>query len=481
MRILDFEICHKNNEDCRLQNLDSSVVLIHSSLNMTGKTTFIRAILYSLGYNIPDTQMVRFKDYTFKLNVLVKNKQFSLIRDNNIIKINDNEYDLPSDRYLAHQYLFDTTNQGILYNLLATHYFDQEKGWTLLNRGTIIGENKFNIESFFRALNGHENLELINKIDYLETQVRKYKLMFDVGKYQEKVNEEGLKQVSYTTRDEEIEIRLSSLRFREAEIDAEISSLNKVINENKSFVKYIEKKRLTVDYEDITIPVNSKTLTYFSENDDYSLERKKMLINERIKIKNEISQLLVEENQTRSLVDIKDQIELFAEKLSNIDIDVLQMERIINELKKEKQNLEKILQDQTQHNNEWINDFFHIVHSYIDELELPFEMKKLMIFTRKLKGLSGAILHKLVFSYKLGYIKLIEKNLGIKLPIFIDSPNGREVNQQTILKMMEILKRDFSDYQIIIASIHDYKKDFERFIVIEMKRQFFVSSKDQLV
>src|SRR5690606_33070 len=148
---------------------------------------------------------------------------------------------------------------------------------TLLNRGTIIGENKFNIESFFRALNGHENLDLMNKIDYLENQIRKYKLMFDVGKYQEKVNEEGLKQVSYTTRDEEIEIRLSSLRFREEEIDAEISSLNKVIYENKSFVKYIEKKRLTVDYEDITIPVNSKTLTYFSENDDYSLERKKML------------------------------------------------------------------------------------------------------------------------------------------------------------------------------------------------------------
>jgi hypothetical protein len=448
---------------------------------MTGKTTLMRALLYSLGYNIPDTQMVKFKEYVFKLNVEIKNKKFFLIRDNNFIRINDNEYDLPSDRYLAHEYLFNTTNHGLLYNLLASHYFDQEKGWTLLNRGTIIGENKFNIESFFRALNDHENLDVMSQIDYLENQITKYKLMYDVSKYQEKVKEQGLNQIAYLTRNEEIDIKLSSLKFRESEIDSEISSLNKVINENKGFVRYIEKKQLSVDYDGIKIPVNSKTLSYFSENDDYSLERKKMLINERIKIKNEISRILVEVNQTSSLVDIKEQVEVFSNTLSKIEVDAVQIDKIINDLKKEKQKLEKVLQDLTQHNNQWINDFYQIIYSYIDELELPFELKKMMIFTRKLKGLSGAILHKLVFSYKLGYIKLIEMKLGIKLPIIIDSPNGREVNQTTISKMMQILKRDFNDYQIIIASIHDYKGIFDNPIEIEMKRQFFVSSKDETV
>ncbi len=43
-----------------------------------------------------------------------------------------------------------------------------------------------------------------------------------------------------------------------------------------------------------------------------------------------------------------------------------------------------------------------------------------------------------------------------KLPIILDSPSGKEVDQENIKLMMDILKRDFSDHQIIIASIYEY-------------------------
>ena len=66
------------------------------------------------------------------------------------------------------------------------------------------------------------------------------------------------------------------------------------------------------------------------------------------------------------------------------------------------------------------------------------------------------MLHKTVFAFKLAYIIELEKYLNIKLPIILDSPSGKEVDQENIELMMNILKRDFTDNQIIIASIYGY-------------------------
>ena len=91
------------------------------------------------------------------------------------------------------------------------------------------------------------------------------------------------------------------------------------------------------------------------------------------------------------------------------------------------------------------------------------------LFTSNLKELSGALLHKTVFAFRLAYIIEIEKVLNIKLPIILDSPSGKEVDRANIQLMVDILKRDFSDHQIIIASIFEY--DFDTINVIEIKNQ----------
>ena len=78
------------------------------------------------------------------------------------------------------------------------------------------------------------------------------------------------------------------------------------------------------------------------------------------------------------------------------------------------------------------------------------------LFTSNLKELSGAILHKSVFALRLACLTEIQKQLSIKLPILLDSPRGKEIDIDNIKKMIEILNRDFSDNQIIIASIYEY-------------------------
>ena len=88
------------------------------------------------------------------------------------------------------------------------------------------------------------------------------------------------------------------------------------------------------------------------------------------------------------------------------------------------------------------------------------------LFTSNLKELSGAVLHKTVFAFRLAYITEIERAIGVKLPIILDSPSGKEVDQENINLMMDILKRDFSDHQIIISSI--FKYNFDPLKVIEI-------------
>ena len=62
--------------------------------------------------------------------------------------------------------------------------------------------------------------------------------------------------------------------------------------------------------------------------------------------------------------------------------------------------------------------------------------------------------------------------MGISLPILLDSPSGREVDKQNIEEIFKILKEDFNENQIILASIFDnYKLD--EINVIEIKSGIF--------
>ena len=52
------------------------------------------------------------------------------------------------------------------------------------------------------------------------------------------------------------------------------------------------------------------------------------------------------------------------------------------------------------------------------------------------------------------------------LPIIIDSPNGREVERDKVDKMYEVLRRDFADHQLIVATIRDPKLPNQKIIPV---------------
>lgn len=123
----------------------------------------------------------------------------------------------------------------------------------------------------------------------------------------------------------------------------------------------------------------------------------------------------------------------------------------------------------TKSDNQIVKSISEKIIQYGTELGIGNEdtIPQTYLFTSNLKELSGALLHKTAFAFRLAYIGEIEKKLDIKLPIILDSPSGKEVDQENISLMINILKRDFANHQIIIASIFEYNFDDYKKIEIE--------------
>ena len=139
-------------------------------------------------------------------------------------------------------------------------------------------------------------------------------------------------------------------------------------------------------------------------------------------------------------------------------------------MKLQKRKIQEEIRRQTKSGNNVVERLHKCISSYATELgvsETYVSPSKDYIFTNDLKSLSGTILHKIVFSFKLAYIKLIREKTGVILPIIMDSPSGREVKIETVQEMLKIVIRDFSNHQLIIASIYDYMLKNENLIKLE--------------
>lgn len=112
--------------------------LIFSHENSVGKSTLLRILLYGLGYPIPSTKKMNFKQLTVEVTFTKCDKKYSTQRMDNYIQ-------LMSDGNIIYSTLVSTSmnewfalvwdieSPDVLSNLLGTFFLEQDKGWTLLN------------------------------------------------------------------------------------------------------------------------------------------------------------------------------------------------------------------------------------------------------------------------------------------------------------------------------------------------------------
>ena len=161
-------------------------------------------------------------------------------------------------------------------------------------------------------------------------------------------------------------------------------------------------------------------------------------------------------------------LEIFDKRLAAVPINAIAIDMEIKRLEKVLKSIRQEISRKTKSDSGVIQSLYDNMVKYAAELGVGNSetIASNYLFTSNLKELSGAVLHKTVFAFRLAYIQEIQKTLGIKLPLLLDSPSGKEVDQENIQLMVDILKRDFSDNQLIIASIFQYDFDDVNIIII---------------
>lgn len=454
------------------------VNIIYSVENSVGKTTFLRAIFYALGYPVPSTKGIRFDGMEFWITVDNNSIKYKLYRRNSYLSVDDGtnqkDYSLPTDWYEVHSLLTGCDNKNILDNLLGASYMDQEKGWTLLNRGKVIGNISFNIETLVRGLGDKTCDDELLQLEAVKRQLKKYEYMHSVAEYQEAIHEAG-EDIEYDTPDEILDYRVEILKAERDPILDELIQIKSILRKNKLLAEYITEMKLAVQTPaGDEIPVTQETLVGFIDNNKLLSARREMLVADLDKINRKIESFEKQKRKDEQLFKVQTAIEAFDSDIKRISVDAIATQRIIDQLKRERKKLQERILTMTKQDNCVVEELHNCISTYANELGISEEYvapNKDYIFTNDLKSLSGTILHKIVFSFKLAYIRLIKEKTGIILPIVLDSPTGREVEIKTVEKMLQIIQRDYSEHQLIIASIHDYDLNDRK--KIEFKDRLF--------
>ena len=458
----------------------NSVNLIHSSKNSCGKTTLLRFMLYALGYNAPNTRKIKFKNCEAELIVECETiGEVTLFRHSEIsiqatIKNEKRTFVLPEQKNDLHKIIFGTENSDILNNLLGAFYVDQEKGWTLLNRGIVIGSIHFSIEALIRALSGLDCADLIRKETRVSRELEKYRQMFSIAQYRESLAA-GTGELITESYAEEANAIESQLLIRQRSIKAELKRIDYTLSDNKRFKKYVADMKLFVQSPDgTTFPVTENNIVGLNDAIDLLIAKRKIISVEYATISNQLELVQSEKNkefEQISFFKTATQMEIFDRRIANIPMNQVAIKKQITRLEQERKETRDQISSKTKSNNAIVSAISKTMVSYLTELGLGDKdtIPTGYLFTSNLKELSGANLHKTAFAFRLAYIIAIEDALKIKLPIILDSPSGKEVDQANIALMMGLLKRDFSDHQLIIASIFTY--DFDEVKTIEIKER----------
>lgn len=454
--------------------------LIHSEENSRGKTTLLRLLLYSLGYNIPNTKHIKFEDCEVQTQIITddgesiqlirKAREYVTLKSDGIEKT----FILPGQEANLHKIIYGTENIDLLNNILGAFYFDQEKGWTLLNRGVVIGSIRYNIEELIRGIDNIDCTELLQLREQKRQDLQKYNQMFSVSKYKDTIDIES-GNLAVESYNETIESIINQYKIQQNILTNELQRIDKVLKDNQNIKKFIEEIGLLVKLSNgDTIPVTVDNIVGLNDTINYLLAKKKIIASSYNQILSEIKNL--EKNRKKeevqlSFFDNKEDIaDIFDKKIASIPINSKAVVRQITKIEKEIKDINTQIKNLTRTATDTITSIFNNAQKYLSELGLDGQaVTEKYLFTSNLKELSGAILHKTVFAFRLACLMEIEKHLKIKIPIILDSPSGKEIDRQNISKMVNILERYCSGNQIIISSIFEY--DLKNLNKIEIKER----------
>lgn len=458
----------------------SDKTLIWSKINSSGKTTLVRFILYSLCYDIPSTKRINMRNYKVTIDI-TNNKKFRITRNNDSVKLMcldedfEKNYSAENDNYTIHSILFGINNKKTIDNLLGAYYIDQEKGWTLLNRGKVISSRiHFNVDEFILGISNTDVTKYDSDITKLENEIKRYNAILNVVALSEEGNYEFKEDENYTR----LKTKKANIYNSLKEVENQISEIEQIITNNSSLIELIESLKITITIPNIPEPVrvSKDNITDFLINQFILDSQKKELQIERENLNEKLKNTEVELSEYEVLVHVDDISKCVINQVKNSSLNYVDLEHLIGQLKKEKKTAEdqkkqalssnvKILTRLAEKIKEY-GMYLNVFEGYIDKEEN-------YISTSNLKEYTGAIYHKVTLCYRLAYYDCVREFLGLELPFIIDSPGAAEVDVHGMKEMIALIKKVVNNGQIIISSIYNEELNFLQNSTIELENGIF--------
>lgn len=458
-----------------------SKTLITSDENTTGKTTFIRLILYSMGFNIPSTKKINFNKLTTRLFFEKDNEKYQFIRQANKIYLykSDNlidKYILPEDEQTILSYYSNISSPMLLDNFLGTWYFDQEEGWNWLSKGKVIGGNRFNLGEFIEGLMDVNNAELRVKIANNRRELRGYNLLKRNLEYRQQI-ETNFDSNEWNNADK-LNAQLRTLELRISSLSKKVKDLENAQKSDEQFISLISEMKLRIktkngDEELVT----ADNICGFSSHRAFFDARLSILKRQLNKLLKEKANIQDKLKKFTKLFNMESQLDRFNETISELKIDKSTIDSIVNKIRKENRELEKKL-EKSLDRNDYADKIRKKIIEFTNELGVSdyLDVEGNFVDLNEMKQYSGANLHLLAFATHLAYLYVLQEVEKEKYPIIIDSPFGREVTQENVQLMYNLLEKHFNENQIISASINDISS----FTTINKKIVFENSMKESL-
>jgi len=348
-------------------------------------------------------------------------------------------------------YVLDNSNPNILSNLLGTFYIDQESGWVVFNRGTVVNGQSFNVDQLIYGLSNIDE-RLFIKYHELEKKINTYKDILNLSNQsQNNLLQYSEQSISVSDEIAGLQQELDCLKIDLKEHNARKRSIIAAINHNEEILDYIDKMQLYIEQNHEKIRVSKDNLYPFEDSKDMLDEQ---LNYEKIQIAdlnaniNKIQKELIDYFSTGEIIWNSKimgakpgyKIDSTQSKI-NLGIFEKQLEAVKEPIAKEISKQEyKNKMDNT------LKDYC----SKLDVLDILDETN--LILCRNFKRNTGTKKQKLVLAYRLTCLKTISEYLGVKFPIIIDSFN-RETDSKNMESMYKFITTEFADHQIIISTI----------------------------
>ena len=449
--------------------------LVWSKNNSHGKTTLIRFILYSLGYKIPSTKKVDMNEYTTVLCINNKDGELLITRNRNLAIIRyadgtENKYniDIINEQKTLQSIIFNINNPVLISNLLGALYIDQDKGWTLLNRGKTIASNSFDIQDFVACLTEKNTDKIDAEISFKEKEIKKYKAIFDVIE----MSEEQKNEIKVDENIKKLLSRKNNLEILIHEKKDLLVQIKNVKENNVTLSTLIDSYKLMINFNNQKFILRKENIEDFIVNENIIKSKIALLEIEIKELERQLRNIIVELRKYDRLFNSDEVGDIVIQSIRNSNISHSQLNNLIEVLSEEKKNLKKIKKNIIQNANlniQKLSDTIKEITTQLGVFEGFIKEEGNYLFTSNLKAYSGAILHKIVFSYRLSYYLFLKEMTGLEFPMFIDSPGSSEMKIDNIREILDLLKEKCGLSQVILSSIYGEELNikFDKILEIE--------------